>query len=251
MIRLGQVDLVAFSHESDVIRRVFQRYLGYDELAQRAVEDAHHAATRHRHLVLLGPAGAGSVAFAQAIHKHTLGASWPLVVARQVYVDKAGHRLTCRVRESLAEQRRMLTAAGHGTLVMSFDDFLGSDDTQLRALRALASDSVVIRVPALTSRRHELSRIVTDAITEHAGIQGASAAILTALDQQRLLAHDWPKNHDEVEEVVQRLIALRMHRTVRQAAKALGMSPGTLSEWVKRYDLRVERDRGGRPPSRG
>ena len=56
MIRLGQVDLVAFSHESDVSRRVFQRYLGYDELAQRAVEDAHHAATRHRHLVLLGPA---------------------------------------------------------------------------------------------------------------------------------------------------------------------------------------------------
>ena len=270
-IRLGQVDLVAFSHESDVVRRVFQRYVGYDELAQRAVEDAYHAATRHRHLVLLGPPGAGAVAFAQAIHKHTLGPLWPLVIARQFYVDKAGHRLTYRVRESQVEQKRMLTAAGHGTLVMSFDDlptdprflidsiqdrmygtraiFLGHDDTQLGLLRALASDSVIIRVPALTSRRHELSRVVTDAIIEHAGTQGASAAILTAPDHQRLLTHDWPKNHDEVEEVVKRLIALRMHRKVRRAAKALGMSPGTLSEWAKRYDLSVERDQGGRPPA--
>jgi pSer/pThr/pTyr-binding forkhead associated (FHA) protein len=270
-IRLGQVELVAFSHDSDVVRRVFQRYLGYDELAQRAVEDAHHAATRHRHLVLLGPPGAGSVAFAQAIHKHTLGPPWPLIIARQFHVDKAGHRLTHHLRERQAEQKHMLTAAGHGTLVMSFDDlpadprflldsiqsriygirtiFLGSDDTQLGTLRALASDCVIIRVPALTARRHELSRIVTDAITEHAWTQGASAAILTAHDHQRLLAHDWPKNHDEVEEVVQRLIALRMHGKVRQAAKALDMSPGSLSEWAKRYDLRVERARGGRPPS--
>jgi Inner membrane component of T3SS, cytoplasmic domain len=270
-IRLGQVDLVAFSHESDAIRRVFQRYLGYDEFAQRAVEDALHAATRHRHLVLLGPPGAGSVAFARAIHKHTLGTPYPLVVARQLYIDKAGRRLAHRVRESQAEQKHMLTAAGHGTLVMSFDDlpteprflidsiqsrmygiraiFLGSNDTALRALRALASDSVVIRVPELASRRHELSRVVTDAITEHAGTQGASTAILTAHDHQRLLAHDWPKNHDEVEEVVQRLIALRMHRTIRKAAKALDLSPGTLSEWATRYDLRVEHGRGGRPRS--
>jgi len=93
----------------------------------------------------------------------------------------------------------------------------------------------VIRVPALASRRHELSRIVTDVVAEHAGTRGASAAILTAYDYELLLAHDWPRNHDEVEEVVGRLIALRMHRKVRQAAKALGMSPGSLSDWAKNY----------------
>jgi hypothetical protein len=271
-IRLGQVDLVAFSHESDIVRRVFQRYLGYDAFAQRAVEDAQHAASRRRHLVLLGPPGAGSVAFAQAIHKHTLGPPWPFVVARQFYIDKAGHRLMHRVRENQTEQKRMLTAAGHGTLVMSFDDlptdprflidsiqsgmygtraiFLGSDDTQIGVLRALASDSVIIRVPALAARRHELSQVVMDVFTEHAGTQGASTDILTEHDYKRLLALDWPKNHDEVEEVVQRLIALRKYRKVRKAAKALDMSPGTLSDWAKRYDLHVERDQGGRPPSR-
>jgi transcriptional regulator of acetoin/glycerol metabolism len=271
-IRLGQVDLVAFSHESDIVRRVFQRYLGYDAFAQRAVEDAQHAASRRRHLVLLGPPGAGSVAFGRAIHKHTLGPPWPFVVARQFYIDKAGHRLMHRVRENQTEQKRMLTEAGHGTLVMSFDDlptdprflidsiqsgmygtraiFLGSDDTQIGALRALASDSVIIRVPALADRRHELSQVVMDVLTEHAGTQGASTDILTEHDYKRLLALNWPKNHDEVEEVVQRLIALRKHRKVRKAAKALDMSPGTLSDWAKRYDLHVDRDQGGRPPRR-
>jgi hypothetical protein len=272
-VRLGDVDLVVFSHESDEVRRVFQRYLGYGEPAQRAVEDAHHGATRQRHLVLLGPAGAGSVAFALSIHKHTMGAPWPLVLSPRFLPDRGAQRRAQQLRESYAEQKQALTAAGHGTLVLSFADlptdplflidslksrafgarviFLGSDDARLGALGALASDVVVIRVPALASRRHELSRVVTDTVSEHAGAQGASAAILTAHDYDRLLAHDWPRNHDEVDEVVARLTALRMHGKVRRAAGALGMSPGSLSEWIKKYGFRVERWPGGRSRSGG
>ena len=271
-IRLGGVELVAFSRESDEIRRVFQRYLGYDEPAQRAVEDAHHAATRHRHLALLGPPGAGSVAFARSIHRHTMGAPWPLVLVPGLRPDKASQRLAHRFRTDYAEQKQTLTAAGHGTLVLPFTDlpadphylldslksrafatraiFLGSDDASLGVLGALASDTVVIRVPALTSRRHELSQIVTDIVTEHAGGQGASAAIVTVADRERLLAHDWPGNHDEVEEAVERLTALRMHGRIRKAARALGLSPGWLSEWAKKYGFRVERWVGGRPRRR-
>lgn len=109
----------------------------------------------------------------------------------------------------------------------------------------------VIHVPALASRRHELSRVVTDAVSEHAGPQGASAAVMTAHDYECLLAHDWPRNHDEVEEVVERLTALRMHGKVRKAAKALGMSPGSLSEWASKYGFRVDRWPGGRSRAGG
>jgi hypothetical protein len=266
-IRLGDVELVAFSHASDAVRRMFQRYLGYDEPALRAVEDAHHAAARQRHLVLLGPPGAGSVAFARSIHAHTLGAPWPLVFTPRYHPDRATQRLAHTFRTSYAEQKQALAAADHGTLVLSLADlpddprflidslkrrasgtravFLGGEDADLGALGAFASDSVVIRVPALASRRHELSQIVVDAVTEHAGTRRASAAILTSHDHERLLAHNWPRNHDEVAEVVERLTALRMHRKLRRAAGALGLSPGWLSEWAKNYGFRVERWPGG------
>lgn len=169
------------------------------------------AASRLRHLALLGPPGAGSMAFARSIHKHTRGPPWPLVIAREFHPDKAGPRARRRIRENQAEQKQMLTAAGHGTLVLSFDDlaadlcflidstksrafgiraiFLGNDDARLGVLGALASETVVIRVPALASRRHELSPIVTDVVNEHAGTQGASAALFTAHDYQSLLAY--------------------------------------------------------------
>jgi pSer/pThr/pTyr-binding forkhead associated (FHA) protein len=267
-ISLGEVELVAFSHESDAVRRVFQRYLGYGESAQRAVEDAHHAATRHRHLVLLGPPGAGSVAFARSIHEHTRGVPWPLVYTSRLHPAKAGAPLVRPFRDSCAEQKQALIAAGHGTLVLSFSDlpadprflidslrsrafgtraiFLGSSEARLGALGALASDSVVIHVASLASRRHELSRIVTDAVAEHAGTQGASVAVMTSHDHELLLAHDWHRNHDEVQEVVERLTALRMHHTIRRAAEILGMSRGSLSEWARRYGFRAEHGPGRR-----
>ena len=272
-VRLGDVDLVVFSRESDEVRRVFQRYLGYGEPAQRAVEDAYHAATRQRHLVLLGPPGASSVAFARSIHQHTMGAPWPFVLSPRLVPGRAAQRLAQRFRDSYTEQKQTLTAAAHGTLVLSFADwptdprflidsirsgafgsrviFLGNHEVQIGALGTLASDAVVIRVPARAARRHELSRVVTDAVGEHAGSRGASAAILTAHDQERLVAHDWPRNHDEVVEVVERLTALRMHGKVRKAAKALGMSPGSLSEWASKYGFRVDRWPGGRSRSGG
>lgn len=265
-IRLGEVELVAFSHAGDNVRRLFQRYLGYGRPALRAVEDAHHATTRHRHLVLLGPPGAGSVAFARSIHKHTLGDPWPLVFTPRFHPDRAGPHLAHRFRDSYAEQKQTLAAASHGTLVLSFADlpadptflldgigsrasgtraiFLGSDDAQLGALGALAFECAVIRVPALAARRRELSRIVADAVAGHAEGRRAKT-ILTAHDRERLLAHDWPRNHDELEEVVERVIALRTHRRVRKAAGALGLSPGSLSEWIKKYGFRVERWPGG------
>lgn len=265
-VRLGEVDLVAYSHESDRVRRVFQRYLGYNKPAQRAVEDAHHAASRLRHLVLLGPPGAGSVAFARSIHKHTMGAPWPLVVTSRLHSDRDAQRQAQSFRADYAEQKRMLRAADHGTLVLSFADlpddpgllldsiqrrvfgtraiFLGGDGAHLGPLGALASDTVVIRVPALAARRHELKRIVTDTVIEHTGAQGASAAILTAHDYECLLAHDWPRNHDEVAEVVTRLTAIRTHGKIRRAARALGLSPSTLSEWKQSYGFRLERRSG-------
>lgn len=272
-IRLGEVELVPFSHESDEARRVFQRYLGYGEPAQRSVEDAHHAATRQRHLVLLGPPGAGSIAFARSIHKHTMGAPWPLVLSPRLMPGRAGPRGAQRFRDSYTEQKQTLITAAHGTLALSFADWpidpqfliesirsgafgvrlilLGGSEARSGTLGALASDAVEIRVPALAARRDELSRVVTDAISEHAGARGASAAIMTVHDHERLLAHDWPRNHDEVEEVVERLTALRVHGKVRKAARALGMSPGSLSEWAKRYGFRVERWAGGRRRSGG
>lgn len=265
-IRLGEVELVVFSHESDRVRRVFQRYLGYDEPAQRAVEDAQHAASRLRHLVLLGPAGAGAIAFARSIHEHTMGAPWPLVFTPRLRSDRDEQRLAQRFRADHAEQKQTLAAASHGTLVLSFADlpddpgflldsiqrrafgtraiFLGGDGAQLGALGTLASHTVVIRVPALDARRHELSRILTDAVTEHAGAQGASTAILTTHDYECLLAHGWPRNHDEVAEVVTRLFAMRTHGKIRRAARALGLSPSTLSDWKRSYGFRVERRSG-------
>ena len=261
-IRIGEVELVAFSHESDGVRRVFQRYLGYDESAQRAVDDAHHAASRLRHLVLLGPPGAGSVAFARSIHEHTMGAPWPLV-----FTPRDAQRQE-RFEAYYAEQKQALTAAAHGTLVLSFADlpddpgflldsiqrrafgtraiFLGGDGAQLGALGALASHTVVIRVPALAARRHEISRIVTDTVIEHAGATGASATTVTEHDYECLLAHDWSRNHDEVAEAVTRLIAIRTHGTIRRAARALDLSPSTLSDWKQSFGFQIARGGGKR-----
>jgi hypothetical protein len=108
---------------------------------------------------------------------------------------------------------------------------LGSSSAALSSSEARFSIAR-IRIPALSTRTSELSRIVG----EHAAdaIEVLSATVpLTARDHEWVCDHCVSSLH-EIEKATLRIVALRQTSNVRSAANVLGMSHVALSRWFRR-----------------
>jgi transcriptional regulator of acetoin/glycerol metabolism len=251
LLVLGTTPLVAFSERSRTLRARVQRYLGFEESRQQAVDEALTVARTDRHLVLIGERGAGHRGLAETAHGGSPRHARPFV-APQSAADWA----------TPAEQGSVLRSAEHGSLFV-FEGDLPADRAMLvdgltrgtygvrlffasssreRALEALGLDlfsqAMVVDIPPLRARLADLPRLAGAAAVEPAEHQVvAGAAILTSADLATMAAYPWPKNIEEFERVISYVAAIRRHGSVRAAAKALSVPRATIEARLARVGL--------------
>ena len=104
-----------------------------------------------------------------------------------------------------------------------------------------------IKIPALSTRRHELDRII-DEYAHEAAVALRSSAPFTATDR------DWVRTHaatslPEIEKGTWRTVALRKTGNIAGAAALRGMGHTSLGEWFdRRRTERSVRERDGPDP---
>lgn len=256
LFMVGPIPLVAFSASMQQVRERLQRYLGYDERHQRAVENALDAIGQRRHVLLVTPPGGQAEKLARRIHDSGPGARQPFHIAG-------------RIPSKRTDQRAMFSAAGHGTLVIDTDrlptdmlvvrECLHSPSFNVRVIaigqdpaRALAADLVEglgpghaasVRIPPLADRSEaDLLRLISMLSTEISGRIGAPERT-PSLYLRALLAHDWgavardqPNNLDALEEAIERLLVLERESGNQHAAqRALGITWGAWGRWYKPF----------------
>jgi DNA-binding NtrC family response regulator len=101
----------------------------------------------------------------------------------------------------------------------------------------LLSMMTVVAVPPLASRRGEVSTIVKETVAYHLARAGAPGQVLRPEDYARLESRSWPGNHDEMDDIVHRLVLVR-HLKPAGAAKALGVTPAAISLWARKNKFR-------------
>jgi DNA-binding NtrC family response regulator len=95
--------------------------------------------------------------------------------------------------------------------------------------------SAPIEIPALSSRRDEIDRLIQE-YARDAGAAMRLAAPMSTVD------HDWVRKHSgtslvEIEKGAFRVAALRETGSIAGAAALLGMAHASLGEWIGRRRL--------------
>ncbi|MGN6106194.1 MAG: FHA domain-containing protein, partial [Kofleriaceae bacterium] len=214
-IGIGSLRLIAESRPLIALRALLCRFLGWASERQDDVDEAMRTmrdwAAQRSALVL---SGTGDLpAIAKRLHIATLGPSVP-------YVACAEH----------SDGVSALQAAGHGALWMwahqlpsdfaSMVSWLRESNSRTRLVvcarnlddAAVATVRIartaLVAVPALSSRRGEIDRLVRESADDAAAELGAPSPGFTMNDLDRLSALEL-ESVSEVEETVRRLVALR------------------------------------------
>jgi hypothetical protein len=249
-IAVGGITLVAESPRWLALRDVVGRLLGWSDerrgevdLALRAVR---LAATRRETLLLCGDGDL--VAIARLLHRHALGDDRPFVLCdpRRRTAELKGQGASV-----VADAMAALTAAVGGTLCVwknrqplrfgKVVEATRAPDSRVQLIvcsRALLHGEPVITspviLPPLMRRASELDRIIdayaADALAEIGGMfPPADRAWVRANEAETL---------SQIEIATRRIIALRSAGGgIARAAQHLGLSHGTLSEWLARRAL--------------
>ena len=224
---------------------------------------------RH-HVALVGPPGCGAHALARFIHETTPTRTWPYVVPEKIPAGDTN------------AQRALVAKAAYGTLVLDASNRAVRAEKLPRLFELIADNAYhvrlvviaaagttlepivgervrslldVVTVPALEARRGELPILLPETIAHHCAQHGATSDMLGAADLATLEALAVGKGrvritgHDELEEVVGRLVVLRKHVSASEAERELGMkSRGALSKWAAKYGIALNAP--GRPRGR-
>jgi hypothetical protein len=242
--RVGDMVLVGLTAEAQSARRNLQRWLGYAERFQAALDDALRVAAERRHVVITGALGGQQEALARALHD-TLGSlPRPMIEAATVAPDAGG-------------QRALLERARGGTLMLPVSalpidttflrDRLALVSTDVRVMviappelvaRActLASGIAVLDVPPIEARRDDLAHLVFDVAGQVVARRRWSGVDIAA-DMPALLRHAWAGNLAELEESIERVLAVRVHGSIRAAEEATGVSKSALGRTLKRLGI--------------
>jgi Inner membrane component of T3SS, cytoplasmic domain len=244
-IRIGPVTLIAESPKLIALRTALERLIGWGEDRREEVDQALFSirvATTHREPLLL--CGAGNlVPIARLLHQHALG-DRPFIVSKP--------------RTAHARGMDALAAATGGTLCVWRNQQPADFDDVVSALRGpvgcalliicahalprgndIASQVVtVVRsllIPPLADRANELHRIVD----EYAGeaIAAFGGGWMAPADRE-WVATNAIGSLQQLGMATRRIVALHAcGESVTQAAKLLGMSHGSLSDWLARRTL--------------
>jgi hypothetical protein len=225
------------------LRGFLARLLGWDDVpaVERACHAVHLAATHQAALVLYGDGDLVQVA--RGLHRHVLGAERPFALCDPRRRDtEAGAPL---------ENRRTgvdaLGVAAGGTVCLRSKRLPPDFAEVANALRGARAQLIIcgqrlpectelvlapIKIPALSTRQHELDRLI-DEYAHDAVIALRSSAPFTKTDR------DWVRTHSatslpEIEKGAWRIAAVRHAGSIARAAKLLGMSHAALGEWFAR-----------------
>lgn len=239
----GGVRLVAATPHGIDLRRMLQRFIGYAEPFQAAVDEAAQAAAHRRHVILIAPPGGQPDRVARLLHEAWLRVPRPFVV-----VD--------RVSGSRQKQRRVIADAASGTLVVPADglpsdprfvlDATAPDQNDVRLVLVAERETVpaglleassaapmsVVRIPRLVDRREDLGFLIATIQAELAGRLGAEHVSIEP-QMPALLAHTWPANLDELETVLTYVLAVGKYGSQRAACAALNVKRSTLNDRLR------------------
>jgi hypothetical protein len=105
-----------------------------------------------------------------------------------------------------------------------------------------------IIIPSLSSRAHELPRII-DEYADEAAAAVSAAVHLTASDRDWIMRNS-ASSISEIEKGTRRLLAIHNHDdNTAAAARSLGMAPISLARWIGRRVLAEQPSRPSRVPT--
>lgn len=244
-IRIGPVTLIAESPKLIALRKLLERLIGWSEDHREDVDQALFSvrvAATHREPLLL--CGAGNlIPIARLLHQHALG-DRPFVVS----MPRASH----------ASGMDALAAATGGTLCIWRNQQPDDFDEVVSALRGrfarallmvcahapprgndIASQIVTvvrsILIPPLADRAQELHRIIDEYAAESVSAFGGG---WMAPADREWVANNATASLHQLGMATRRIVALHAcGESVTQASKLLGMSHGSLSDWLARRTL--------------
>jgi hypothetical protein len=240
--RVGDQTLVGVTAELRAARRRAETWLGHADRFQPAIDEALAAATARRHAIIATGATRRGRALAHLLHDAAAGPARP--------------RIDAAAPLDLDALRAQLASARGGSLILAASE-LPADSAPLRTVLGVpASDvrilvlaprdlvahacglvpgAVVIDVPDLAARPDDLLRLLVEVAADVARRRRWSADL--GSDLAALLAYPWPGNLDELDETVERVLAVRALGSLRAAEDVLGASKSALGRTFKRIGL--------------
>ena len=245
IVGLGKVRLVVHSSRIDALYALWQRHLGWatDAATLEAIDAAlwatHELATMRGHVLIRGHAGR---ALALRLHELARGDAWPFVAPTEDIATAADVRALCeraahgtlylRDRQYPRHVQRMIfdaVAAGDHAIRLILTMDARPDPT---AVRGLLGAAPLIEVPAITRRGPEVEQLVAATVSDWSARLGATGAVL--LDANRALLGAWRfTEHDDLDDTVHRLVALRRFDGPAAAAREVGVTTSAMSQWIR------------------
>lgn len=247
VIQLGDLKLIATSGRVRAMRKLWTRFLTTldDPAALSKVDDALPAMRRFAlpggRLVLRGRVGAR---LALRVHELAQGSDRPFVALQHAE----------RLR-STDELRALAMRAAHGTLFLRDGQLEADPQRELlheiidrkSAVRVIVAadrgrncDHLgkcdVLDVPALAERSAEIETLVRELVRDAAIAMRAPTDLLRGGDWQTLARWDWT-DHDDMEDNIQKLVALRHHGQPAPAARAVGVSVSWFCRWMLEHAI--------------
>jgi hypothetical protein len=239
-IELGGVKLVAESQRSIALHAYLQRLLGYAALPEvdRALRAVREMATLRAALVLRGEGSL--VGCVQRLHALVLGAQHPLSIhdgkePGAAARDRAIDGLLYLHDDVLPRDINQLIASlraptARVRLVIGAKSVDGAAE-----LATLLPFVARISTPRLSDRAAELDRLLAAYADDAVAQLGAPSAALREHDL-RWVRDGGIDSHEEAEEVMRRVVALR-NWGVTAGAERLGITHGALSKWLARRKI--------------
>jgi hypothetical protein len=250
VIHLSGATLIVESHRTIAVHAYLSRVIGWNnllavDLAMRALR---RATMREAALVLHGPDDLISIA--HTLHCLALGSDRPFVVSSPTSLH-TGYSTGERRILSTKSATTGLLMARHGSLCVFPDrlprDYVSAErrfhhpDAKVMLIRCAKNSAPTngvtpVEIPPLVSRASDLPRIITEYVQD--------AGVVFGIEH-----HEFPDNWThwiidnearslgQIERATQRLVALRMERSVYGASKLLGLARQTMADWIANHGL--------------
>jgi hypothetical protein len=249
-IRIGGVTLIAESVRIIVLRDFLARILGWDGASAERVDVALHAIrtaeVKRRPLVLRGEGDL--VPLSVQFHRRIFGDSRPFTLCDPKRKTTEANARSVPNELSVIDA---IDAARGGTLVLRENRLPSGYRRALRELRTGDSisylimcggrslyetedvmESLVVRIPPLSQRQHELERVVHEYLVE----AGQALQTKPVLDRKIV---DWiiersARTLPEIEKAALRLTAMTLKGSILDAADLLHIASVSLRRWMSR-----------------
>jgi len=251
VFRVASTRLLALSEEMLLATPELGLLMGFD--AHDAIDRALQASIRARVIQIAGPSGCRWRAIADVLHRASPHRRDGMVdIGTAVELDAVVRQGTrCALVDAVRapDLLRTLHDAVRADsvvrwIVIARDEHAG----RLRPPSGIAVD--LVEIPPLRRRRAEIPRILDVLFTRaHQEIGGEE---IGADNVEALATYRWPRNFEELAEVIDWLPVLLRHGGVtRAAADELGENRSTLQQWAKRLRLTFPNQRRDDETGRG